>query len=110
MLDYLVSAKTFAQLAQRFQEYQTITSFAVAISPLPYRTLTITAGFLGIPLFPFIPFSILARGMRFFAIASVMHVWGETLNWTLKNIVTGYFFLSWRFLSVGISAKLLTNR
>ncbi len=88
LLDYVVHPDTFQALAQRFTEYQTFTSFAVAMSPLPYRTLTVTAGFLGVPLFPFIPLSIIARGVRFFAIASAVHFWGNNL----KYVVDKYFY------------------
>ena len=88
LLDYVVRPETFHVLATKFTEYQTFSSFAVALSPIPYKTITITAGFLGVPLFPFILLSIAARGLRFFAIASAVHFWGDNLKYMLDK----YFY------------------
>ena len=88
LLEYVVRPEAFQMLASRFEEYQTFSSFAVALSPVPYKTLTITAGFLRVPLFPFIPLSIVARGVRFFAIASAVHFWGNNF----KYIIDRYFY------------------
>ena len=97
----LVAQATFHLAAERFEEYQGLTSFAVALSPLPYRTLSIAGGFLGVPLVPFIALSITARGIRFFAIASAVHFWGEHL----KQKIDTHFY--WIFTAGTLSWLLL---
>ena len=78
---YLLSPETVQSLSATFTEYQAFSSFIIALSPIPYKTVTITAGFLGVPLVPFIPLSIAARGIRFFALASAIHFWGTHLKY-----------------------------
>ena len=105
LLEYMVHPATFKMLATTFTKYQAFTSFAVAMSPLPYRTLTITVGFLGVPLFPFIPLSIIARGVRFFVIASVAHFWGHNLKYILHKYF--YWVLGFGLLVTLVVAYLL---
>jgi membrane protein YqaA with SNARE-associated domain len=46
------------------------------LTPIPYKIVTITSGFAGYPLLPFVLFSIIARGMRFFVLAFLLHRYG----------------------------------
>jgi membrane protein YqaA with SNARE-associated domain len=46
------------------------------LTPIPYKLVTITSGFAGYNVGLFILFSIVARGVRFFAIAFLLHRYG----------------------------------
>lgn len=48
-------------------------------TPIPYKLVTITAGFARFDLFTFVWASILTRGVRFFAVAAVLKAFGPTL-------------------------------
>jgi len=47
------------------------------LTPIPYKVVTITAGFSDYNIWLFILFSIIARGVRFFAFAFLMYRYGE---------------------------------
>lgn len=48
-------------------------------TPIPYKLVTITAGFARFDLFTFVWASILTRGVRFFAVATVLKFYGPAL-------------------------------
>ena len=48
-------------------------------TPIPYKLVTITAGFARFDLFTFIWASVLTRGFRFFAVATVLKFYGPKL-------------------------------
>ncbi len=50
--------------------------FVAAFTPIPYKVFTIAAGLFGISIPVFIIASVLGRGMRFFAVATVMRFFG----------------------------------
>jgi membrane protein YqaA with SNARE-associated domain len=48
-------------------------------TPIPYKLVTITAGFARFDLFTFVWASILTRGLRFFGVATVLKFWGPAM-------------------------------
>ena len=46
------------------------------MTPIPYKIVTIASGFAAYPLIPFILFSFVARGMRFYLVAFLLHRYG----------------------------------
>ena len=61
--------------------------FAAAFTPLPYKVITISAGFFKINFYDFIYASILGRGIRFFALAYLLKLFGPGL----KKVIYKYF-------------------
>ena len=58
-----------------------ITLLAIAgFSPVPFKLLTITSGFINFNIFYFIIISLLTRGSRFFLIAFLVGNFGPTMN------------------------------
>jgi membrane protein YqaA with SNARE-associated domain len=47
------------------------------LTPIPYKIVTITSGFAGYNFPLFVGFSIIARGIRFFVLAFLLHRYGE---------------------------------
>lgn len=47
------------------------------LTPIPYKVVTITSGFAAYNIFLFVIFSIIARAMRFFMIAFLLHRYGD---------------------------------
>ncbi|MEX0589871.1 MAG: YqaA family protein [Xanthobacteraceae bacterium] len=47
------------------------------VTPIPYKIVTITSGFAAYSLFWFTVLSIITRGARYFAIATLLYFWGE---------------------------------
>ena len=46
------------------------------MTPIPYKIVTIASGFANYPLIPFILLSFVARGMRFYLVAFLLHRYG----------------------------------
>ena len=86
---WLISPEKFELLTQQFKNYQALTTFGIALTPMPFKLLTITAGFCKLPFIPFITISMLARGLRFFAIAGAIYIWGEKVSYYIDK----YFYL-----------------
>lgn len=88
LIHYFVAADKFEQLVAQFKEYEAWTTFFVALTPVPFKLLTLTAGFIKLPLTRFIALSMAARGIRFFAIAIAISLWGESVQYYLDK----YFY------------------
>ena len=52
---------------------------AKGATPIPYKLVTITAGFARFDLFTFIWASVLTRGVRFFAVAAMLKYFGPAM-------------------------------
>jgi len=68
--------------------YETYSAWAVALAgltPIPYKLCTLTAGAFAINLPVFIVASTLSRGVRFFAIALLIYLFGEKVRFFLEK-------------------------
>jgi membrane protein YqaA with SNARE-associated domain len=99
-LYYIINEQKFTHLVEQFTEYQAWTTFIFALTPMPFKLLTITAGFLKLPILPFLLFSMAARGIRFFMIAGLIYIMGDQA----QVYVNKYFY--WIAIS-GIVAFML---
>ena len=73
-----------------FNQDAFLSIFTAAFTPIPYKVFTISAGLFSLNIFVFTIASILGRGMRFFAVAYIMRLFGEKIS----NIVIKYFNIS----------------
>ena len=92
-----------------------ITLLAIAgFSPVPFKLLTITSGFINFNLFYFIIISLLTRGSRFFLIAFLIGNFGHTMKKIIEKkllkfsilasaILIGFAFFIYKFLNNFIS-------
>jgi membrane protein YqaA with SNARE-associated domain len=60
-----------------YAEYGAWIILLKGLTPIPYKVVTITSGFAAYNLGLFVLFSIIARGMRFFFLAFLLHRYGE---------------------------------
>jgi membrane protein YqaA with SNARE-associated domain len=70
-----------------FNQNAFLSIFTAAFTPIPYKVFTISAGLFKLNIFIFTIASILGRGMRFFAVAYIMKLFGEKIS----NVVIKYF-------------------
>ena len=92
-----------------------ITLLAIAgFSPVPFKLLTITSGFIHFNLFYFIIISLLTRGSRFFLIAFLIGNFGHTMKKIIEKkllkfsilasaILIGFAFFIFKFLNNFVS-------
>ena len=70
-----------------FEEWGFWVVFLAGFSPIPYKVFTISAGTVGMALFPFVLASIIGRGARFFLVAGLVRWGGEKIDQLLKDYV-----------------------
>lgn len=68
-----------AQFQHWFDQWGLWVILIKGATPIPYKLVTITAGFARFDLFTFIWASVLTRGFRFFAVATVLKFYGPAL-------------------------------
>lgn len=87
LVHLLISEQTFNHVLNQYTVYQAWAVFIAGFTPVPYKAVTISAGFCKLPLVPFICYSLLARGLRFFILAGMIKIWGVRI----KKIIDDYF-------------------
>lgn len=87
LVDLILSQATFNAAVAHFQEYQSWAVLIAGFTPIPYKAVTLAAGFCRLPLLPFIINSFIARGARFFLVAGIIYIWGERI----KEYIDRYF-------------------
>ena len=80
IVKYLISEITFATLVKKYEKYQTLAVLIGGLTPIPYKAITLSAGFCKLPILPFIGYSLIARGIRFIGLAWLIHKWGEHIK------------------------------
>jgi membrane protein YqaA with SNARE-associated domain len=80
LVSLLLSPETFELAVLRYKLYQAWAVLLGAFTPIPYKAVTISAGFCKLPLIPFIIYSIIGRGARFFMLAGAIYIWGERIK------------------------------
>ncbi|MFC1841475.1 YqaA family protein [Candidatus Dependentiae bacterium] len=89
IISYLLPQETFYYLRNLYHTYATWAILISGFTPIPYKAATLSAGFCKLPLIPFICFSCIARGARFFLVAVIIRIWGEQI----KAFIDRYFNL-----------------
>lgn len=91
----------FEKVEKFYAEYGSSAVFFAAFTPLPYKVFTIASGILNMNLAAFTASSILGRGMRFFAVAIFLMLFGETFKQYFETfilavtLITAIFLLFW---------------
>ena len=101
LVSYVMSEQSFAAALQYFKTYEIWAVLIAGFTPIPYKAITLAAGFCKLPILPFIVCSFIARGARFFLVASVIYIWGKSV----KYYIDRYFnFLVLLFVIITIMA------
>ena len=84
-----------------FSEWGVWVVFIAGFSPVPYKLFTVSAGFLHMAFIPFMLASAIGRGMRFFLVAGLIKLGGDTMEQNLRKWID---VLGWGFLVLIIIA------
>lgn len=63
-----------------FNDYGAWIVFIAGVTPFPYKVITIASGATGLSLPVFMVASVLARGLRFFAVAGLLYLFGPPIR------------------------------
>ncbi|MEQ9331169.1 YqaA family protein [Thalassobaculum sp.] len=96
ILDLYGYADKFASFAGRYNEWGAWIVFGAGVTPFPYKVITIASGVTRLDLVVFMVASVLARGIRFFAVAALLWWFGPPIRRFLDRYlgpVTVVFFV-----------------
>ena len=74
------------------------------LTPIPYKIVTIASGFAQYPILPFILLSVIARGMRFYLVAFLIHRYGDKARAMIEERLGLWTTIAAIVLVVGIVA------
>ena len=87
LLEFYGYLDKFEVFKQYYNEYGAWIVFGAGITPFPYKVITIASGAVGLNLWVFGIASVLARGLRFFVVAGLLHYFGAPI----KNFIEKHF-------------------
>ncbi|KUJ81903.1 YqaA family protein [Ruegeria profundi] len=80
VLQSMGKAQAMEAFNTRFNDFGFWAVLTAGVTPFPYKVITIMSGWTGMPLGTFIATSILARALRFFAVAGLLWGFGEPIR------------------------------
>ena len=121
VLGYAIGAFAFEQIGQpiltalgkgdaiaafntRFNDFGFWAVLTAGVTPFPYKVITIMSGWTGMPVGTFIATSILARGIRFFAVAGLLWYFGPPVRAFIEKRLGLMFTLFIVILAAGFAA------
>lgn len=87
LVSWIISESSFFKAVETYKLYQNWAVFIAGFTPIPYKAITLSAGFCKLPLIPFLLCSVFARGARFFLVAGLLQLWGAQV----KHFIDRYF-------------------
>jgi membrane protein YqaA with SNARE-associated domain len=107
---WLIALYGYGDRVEAFREaYATWGTWIILIkgvTPIPYKIVTITSGFAGYSFLMFVLLSFVARGMRFYLLAFLLHRYGPRARVIIEERLTFWVTLSAIVLIAGIVAAL----
>ncbi|HYD31472.1 MAG TPA: YqaA family protein [Azospirillaceae bacterium] len=80
IVDFYNMQESFLHFAELFNHYGAWILVLKGATPVPYKILTITAGFTNLDLTVFVLASLLSRSLRFFIVAVLLWYYGESIQ------------------------------
>ena len=80
ILEAMGKGDAVAAFNSRFNDFGFWAVLGAGITPFPYKVITIMSGWTGMPLATFVATSILARSLRFFAVAALLRLFGAPVR------------------------------
>lgn len=100
ILAFYGKENSFEQVAAWYNEWGGWGVLFAAVTPFPYKVLTIFSGATGLDLVTFIVVSIIGRGLRFFFVAWLLYRIGEPIRLFIEKHL-GLLFTAFMVLLIG---------
>ena len=88
ILEFYGLGERLVQFKQLFQDYGVEILLLKGMTPIPYKLLTISAGWAGMSLAAFVAASIVTRAVRFFLVAGLLYFFGESIRYFIEKRLT----------------------
>jgi membrane protein YqaA with SNARE-associated domain len=85
LLDFYGYNDAFQNFAARYNEYGAWIVFTAGLTPIPFKVVTIASGTTGLNIWVFVVASLLARGLRFYAVAGALYWFGAPIRSFLER-------------------------
>jgi len=89
IIDFYNAREIFTELFKTFNDYNFWAVLIAAITPIPYKVFTISAGAASANFGVFMLASVLGRAIRFFGVGTLIYFFGERI----RNFIDKYFNL-----------------
>jgi len=100
IFDFYGKSDAVAAFNERFNAYGAWAVLVAGVTPFPYKVITIMSGWTGLSIPVFIVASIVARGLRFFIVASLLWKFGDPVRLFIEKYL-GLLFTLFVILLVG---------
>ena len=87
VVEFYHAEEAFIEIHSWFEAYGIWVILVAGFTPIPYKLFTITAGILSMTLVPFLLFSLVGRGARFFLVAALIFWGGEPLERVIRKYI-----------------------
>jgi membrane protein YqaA with SNARE-associated domain len=107
---WLIQIYGYGEKAEAFREaYRQYGAWIIVLkglTPIPYKIVTITSGLADYPIIPFILLSFVARGMRFYLVAFLIHRFGDRARKIIEERLEFWTVAAGILLVAGIIAAI----
>ncbi|WP_419906661.1 YqaA family protein [Hoeflea sp.] len=100
ILEFYGKETSFEQISEWYNTYGGWGVLFAAITPFPYKVLTIFSGATGLNLVTFVVVSIIGRSFRFFLVAYLLYLFGEPIRLFIEKYL-GILFVIFMVLLIG---------
>ncbi|MEM8793632.1 MAG: YqaA family protein [Pseudomonadota bacterium] len=80
VLEFYGKAEKFAEIGAKFNEFGAEAVLIAAITPFPYKVVTIFSGTTGLPIWQLVGASLVGRGIQFFLVAGILWKFGPPVR------------------------------
>ena len=87
IVEFYHLTNSFNTFENYYKEYGILIVLGAGFTPFPFKFITIASGVFSLNIFLFILTSLIARGLRFYLLASLLFIFGEKI----KNLIDKYF-------------------
>ncbi len=89
IIEFYQAEEAYEKAREMYTRYDYWIVFTAAFTPIPYKVFTITSGVMEMDLLGFCAVSTVGRGLRFFAVAGLLYIFGPPM----KRFIDRYFDL-----------------
>ena len=96
VLNYYGLVDEFSSFEQYYIQYGILIVLGAGFTPFPFKFITIASGFFELNIILFVIIAIIARGLRFYLVAILLKIFGETIEKLINkyfNILASIFWL-----------------
>ena len=104
ILDSLGKAGSIAEFNTKFNAYGLWAVLIAGVTPFPFKVITIMSGWTSMPFGVFLVSAIIARSLRFFAVAALLYFFGSPIRNFIERRLGLVFTLFLAILIIGLFA------